>query len=388
MFPKQRTYLDAAAAAPITARARAAFVRASRAYGNPSSPHEEGRAARACLEDARTRIARLTGVKSEAVIFTASATEANTLALVGSSEARLQAGSLPSDLHVLYLPSAHSSTLGAMKELARLGVITETLKLKEGKIDLAHLRTQLRPETVLVAVESICGETGTRFAVRDVRRALDETGRHIHLHVDAAQAPRTDSIERTHLGADTLSLDAQKIGGVRGIGALIAPRHISIAPRMYGGGQERGMRPGTEASALASAFATALEDAQKGRQAFSRRATRMRASLLAILTHEFPDLLVTEGADHAPHVLNLSFVGIDTDYLVALLDEAGLAVATRSACETDALGSRAVFELTGDRERANATLRVSWAPDTRARDLSRFARSLTQAVRFLRESTV
>lgn len=371
-----RTYLDWAAAAPVSPQCMRTFTHALRAFGNPSSPHAEGRAAKEVLEDARTRIARLAMVKPDAVTFTSGATEANALGIVGSMRALWDAGTDPKDIHVLYLPSAHASTQGAIKELRSWGVDAEPLSVMGGVIDLARLKTQVRPSTALMVLEAVCGETGTRFDTRAVRRAIGEK---ILIHVDASQLPLVESFELTRLSADTLSLDAQKAGGVRGIGVLIAPRQVSLAPLIRGGGQERGLRPGTEASALAAAFAHALEEAHDRAPGFHLRATDMRKALMRHL----PACHINGGEAVVPHILNISLPGRDTDYLVALLDEAGFAVATRSACATNEEGSVAVLAMTGDETRAASTLRVSWGPKTNPRDLTRFAKALVRAVRFL-----
>jgi cysteine desulfurase len=185
----------------------------------------------------------------------------------------------------------------------------------------------------------------------------------------------------TRLGADTLTLDAQKIGGVRGSGVLIVPRQVEIAPLLRGGGQERGLRPGTESPALALAFASALEDIDV--PMFVARAQRMREQLLSTLMHTIPSVVLNEGKDQVAHIVNLSLLGRDTDYLVALLSEAGFSVSTKSACATNEEGSRAVLALTGDPERAASTLRISWGPETKEGDLRRFAGALISSVRFM-----
>lgn len=385
VFHKKRTYLDVAAAAPVSRGALQAFLKAVSASGNPSSPHTEGRRASEILEDARLRIARLAGTKPDAVIFTSGATEANALGIEGYIRALIEKGKAPEDMHVLYLPSAHASVIGAVKAVERLGVATEAIVP-----DVKQREAQIRKETVLVILDLVCGETGNIYPVRNVRRALDRQRPHgprITLMVDASQAPRVASFELQHLGADLVSLDAQKVGGVRGIGALIAPRHVPLAPLIEGGGQERGLRPGTEPIALAAAFATALEECDTKRTTFTAKATAQRATLLASLT-SIENLVVHEGREQAPHIVNVSLIGRDTDYLTALLDEAGFAVSTKSACESDAAGSRAVLFMTGDTSQAAATLRISWGLDTSRRDLVRFADALTAAVRFIDENAL
>ena len=388
---RRRTYLDWAAAAPVSARAWKAFEGSRNLFGNPSSPHEEGREAQALLTDARVRIARLAGVKPDAVVFTAGATEANALAILGQVDAQIAAGKDPGQIHVLYLPSAHASTRGAVNQLRERGVEVEALALKDAHLDLAALKAQVRPETALVALEAICGETGTRFDTRGVRQVLNQarTGSEprIRLHADASQLPLVESFELTRIASDTLALDAQKVGGVRGIGALLAPRQVTIRALIEGGGQERGLRPGTESPGLAAAFAAALEEAHERHASFALH-TRMARERLLQRIEGLPSLVVNGGKAHAPHILNVSLLGRDTDYLAALLNEAGFATSTRSACATDAEGSVAVLAYTGDAVRAASTLRISWGPQTKERDLTRFADALVRAVRFMDANAV
>ena len=354
-------------------------------FGNPSSPHAEGRAARELLEDARVRIARLASVKADAVLFTAGATEANALAILGQARARGVSGA-----HVLYLPSAHASTRGAIEVLRREGASVEPLVLTDGAIDLGRLKEQVRAETILIALEAVCGETGTRFDTRGVWRVLESLKLPVRprIHVDASQLPFVEPFELTRLGADTLALDAQKVGGVRGIGALIVPRSVRLLPLMEGGGQERGLRPGTESPALAQAFAIALEEAQEHAPAFSLRAAALQEKFMARIEGALEGVFLNGGKERVPHIVNLTFPKRDTEYLAALLDEAGFAVSTRSACATDSEGSVAVAALHKDPARATSTLRISWGPSTEERALLKGADALINAVRFLEKNAI
>lgn len=370
MLWKRRTYLDIAAGVS----------------GNPSSPHEEGRRAKKMLEDARTTIARLVEVQSDDVIFTSGATEANALAILGAAHARAIATKAP--VHMLYLPSAHASIVENAKMLAAYGATAEPLPVRDYRVDTEALAKLLRKETVLVLMDAVCGETGIVWNTREVAQALKRGfTKPPLLHVDASQAPLTEKLTRAHFDADMLVFDASKVGAVRGIGALIAHRTIPLEPLYQGGGQERGVRSGSEAPELARAFARALSIAAKGRESFRASCERERARLVERITKGVPNVFIQEGRAQAPNILNLSLPGRDTDYLVALLDEAGFAVATRSACETDSdEGSRAVLVLTGDRARALSTLRISWGPSTSTGELARFAKALAKAVMFIDNS--
>lgn len=354
MFWKRRIYLDNSAGVA----------------GNPSSPHEEGRRAKKILEDARTSIARLLEVQSDDVIFTSGATEANALAILGIAKA---------GDHVLYLPSAHASIVENAKLLRERGVISEPLVITNGRVNIDDVKKRIRPETRLVVTEAVCGETGIVWNTREIKNAIGQ----IYLHVDASQAPMTEKITRAHFGADMLTLDASKVSVVRGIGVLIAHRTIPIEPLYRGGGQERGLRSGSESPELARGFAAALGTAALGREDFVARAKRARLDLVKTILSSIPNAYINEGRDQVPNILNLSLPGRDTDYLVALLDEAGFAVSTRSACETDSeTGSRAVLALTNDSERAKATLRISWGHGIGSAELSRFAKALISEAAF------
>jgi cysteine desulfurase len=176
------------------------------------------------------------------------------------------------------------------------------------------------------------------------------------------------------------------VGGVRGTGILAVPQSISLLPTLHGGGQERALRPGTESVAGAVAFSVALCEARENREAFSARAERAREYLLTQIT-DIKNLEVNQGKNGVAHILNISLIDRDTDYLAALLDEAGFAVSTKSACETDSTeGSRAVFALTGDKARASSTLRISWGPKTTERELERFVEAIKDSVAFLDEN--
>jgi cysteine desulfurase len=390
-------YLDWASAAPVSAAARKAFIAALDVFGNPSSPHALGAKAREMLENARLTIALLAGTKTDSIIFTSGATEANALAIQGHVKSLLESGRKASEIHLLYLPTAHASVVDTMQELLRNGILVEPLQITDGQIDLKKLAEQVRSETAFVSIDLVCGETGTIYNARDVRRTLDaaqkkliENGQkvlseRILLHVDASQAPFVESYEHTHLGADLITLDAQKVGGVRGIGVLIRVHpSTKLLPIMQGGGQEQGLRPGTESPALAEAFAVALADAQNGREEFIARAQAMRDSFIHDIKEKFGGCEINVGKHFSPHIINMSFPHIDPDYAVMVLSEAGFSVSTRSACETDSdEGSHTVLALTGDTIRAASTLRISWGPSTPEETLRNFQKELISTLEFL-----
>lgn len=345
--------------------------------GNASSPHAEGRAARVQVEVAREKIARILEVKADDIVFTSGATESNALAILGYVRAARK--HKRNNAHVLYLPSSHASVVENMQLLREEGVVAEPLPIRDAEVDIEAMGRLITPNTILVSMDAVCGETGVVWNTREVSNALKDTG--IRLHVDASQAPLTEKVTRTHFAADMLTFDLSKISQMRGLGVLVAHRTISIEPLYRGGGQERGLRPGSEVPELAVAFADALERAVTRRAGFANKSVDMRNKLVNGLFESVPDALINEGKKQAPNIVNISLLEADTDYLVALLDDAGFAVSTKSACETDTeTGSRAVMAITGDRVRAEHTVRVSWGPNTREQDLLRFVESLKKAL--------
>ena len=380
---KKRTYLDTAAGVA----------------GNPSSPHQEGREAKKILEEARTTIARLIEVQPDDVIFTSGATESNALAILGYVRA-VRLRSRPdapgrNNMHVLYLPSSHASIVENVKMLEEEGVTIEALPIKEYRVDTETLAKMIRPETVLISMDAVCGETGVVWNTREVAEIVRKAptgvaaqsshtrGRAL-LHIDASQAPLSEKITRDHFGADLLTFDGAKVGAMHGCGVLILHRTIPLVPLYRGGGQERSVRPGTEAPELAQKFAEALRAASVGREVFRVSAVRDRARLITRIKGAIPEVSINEGRVQAPHIFNLSLPSRDTDYLVALLDEAGFGVSTRSACESDSEeGSRAVLVLTGDPHKAHATVRISWGPNATPHDFDRFAEAFVRQVAFI-----
>ena len=220
------------------------------------------------LEGARTRIARLLEVQADDIIFTSGATEANALAILGL----LKGGD-----HALYLPSAHASVVENMKLVAERGVAIEPLPIKDYRVDVGALAKLVRPETKLVSMDAVCGETGVTWNTREVKQVI---GSKVMLHVDASQAPLTEKLTRAHFDADMLTLDMSKVSVERGMGLLVARRTIMLSPLFKGGGQERGLRSGSEAPLLAESFAKALARAQEGREAFVAKARAQRARLV------------------------------------------------------------------------------------------------------------
>ena len=249
----ERIYLDYAAAAPLIPPARLAMGAALETMlGNPSAIHTEGQAARALIEAARLLVSRALVARPEQVVFVSGGTEANNLAVQSAIAAARTQGRQLSTMKVLTTAIEHPSLLEPLQALAADGLQVEYVPVSEtGEMILSELRARLTPEVVLVACAYINSEVGTIQPVRTIASAVHEyaasIGTAIWVHIDGAQAPYWVSCQWDSLQADSLALDAGKCGGPLGSGVLVRSLQCTLTPLQRGGGQEQGVRAGTEA---------------------------------------------------------------------------------------------------------------------------------------------
>lgn len=381
-----RVYLDVAATTPVRPEVLAEMQPYwSRQFGNAGALYEEGREAAAALARARTQVARTLSVRSEEVTFTSGGTEANNLALVGFIRARLRSGLQPKDLHVISTEIEHSSVLAPLRELEALRVQVSFVPVTpEGRIDLAALASLLRPETCLISVHLVNNEIGTIQPIRDVARLLSQRyapEARPRLHTDASQAPLFLDCSLERLGADLMTLDGQKIYGPKGIGVLVHRRSTELVPIMVGGGQEGGLRAGTEPLALAAGFARALQLAAAEREVVEPRVRGLRDHFIKELLAAVPRAQLNgTSKDRIANNVNVSIPGIDTEFLVIHLDKEGVAVSTKSTCLADEPGSYTVAALGKSRAHAISTLRITLGTATTEGELTRTAQTIAALV--------
>lgn len=380
-------YMDHAATTPVRDEARAAMLPflGGECYGNPSSIHAAGRAARKALEEARERIAaRLAAVSPREVLFTSGGTEADTLAIAGAARANAARGR-----HALASAVEHHAVLHACDILREEGFAVETLPVDgTGRVDLEAFRAALRPDTILVSVMLANNEVGTIQPVAEiVRIARAANGRKTLVHTDAVQAAGHLPIDVVALDVDLLSLSAHKIYGPKGTGLLYVRRGTRLAPILAGGDQEFGKRPGTENVAGIAGFAAALDLACRERDAESGRLARLRDRLEAGLRARVPGVRVNgHPTERLPHILSACFEGIESEGVVLHLDQEGIGVASGSACAATsrepshvlaAMGVPAVLATSAARYslgRANTEADVDRAVEATARAVTRLRR--------------
>ena len=416
-----RIYLDHASATPLQSDVLTAMMPyLTESFANPSSIHTEGQQAKVVLEEARTNVARLLSVQSECVTFTSGGTESNNLAIIGVVKARHDSGVPYNQIEIITSTIEHPATINTVEYLATLGVAVKYAPVDaRGQIILNELHNLLTPATFLVSIAYVNSEIGViqdigaisrvlaKFtkqqnsvgvtetsAIRGVQIKGDEPyslygegdfmqrsgdvcrlrRSDIYLHVDAAQAPLWLPCELTRLGCDLLSLDAGKFGGPKGVGALIHLKRVPLKNISYGGGQERGLRPGTESLASIVGFATALQLAQSSWVKNTEMVKVLQEYFYEQLKEKIPTAIINGvlGEYRVANNINISIPGIDSEFAVVSLDVAGIAISTKSACSsTSGEGSTVVLAITNDPTRANTTLRFSLGLSTNRAEIEK-----------------
>ena len=350
-------------------------------FGNPASrSHVWGRKAAAAVEAARAAVARRVGAEGREVIFTSGATEANNLAILGAARASTRR-------HVVTVATEHRAVLDPVEALRREGYRTTVLDVNaEGLVDLDAVAAALTPDTALISVMAVNNEIGVRQPLAAIGALCRAAG--VPLHVDAAQAGAFDVIDRDAWDADMVSLSAHKMYGPKGVGALILRRgrgRVPVVPISFGGGHERGLRPGTLPAPLLAGFGAACDLALSGlADGLPIRIAAIRDHLLECLRQSIPDLVVHGSLDHrAPHNLHVAIPGVESEAVILSLRN--VALSTGSACSSADLRPShvlaAIGALTGD---ARATLRFGLGRDTTMAEIDNVVQRLATAVVDLR----
>lgn len=371
-------YLDHAATTPLDPRVLAAMRPwLETEFANPSSRHRAGQRAARALDASRAEIARELGARPEGIVFTSGGTEANALAVLGAARARRRHGR-----HVLVGPTEHASVRECARKLASEGFEVGTLACGEaGALDLASAAKLLRDDTVLVAQMLVQNETGAIYPVRELARLVRARSRNAHVHVDAAQAVGKLDVSLAGLECDSLALCAHKIHGPKGVGALALASDQPIASLWDGGGQERGLRSGTEDVAGIVGLAAAVQLARAERERATELAIRAR-SIVAEGVGELRDACVLGAGDgvlpeHVPHVVAVLLPGAEAEVWAHHLDELDVAVGVGAACSARKTEpSPALLALCLSPAEARRVLRVSFARTTTLDDARGLVRAL------------
>lgn len=355
-----RAYFDWNATAPLRPAARAAMLAALDAPGNASSVHGEGRGTRRLIEEARRQVAALAGAEAKQVTFVSGATEANALALTPAIEA--DGNKAPRDrlfVSAVEHPSVLAGGRFAPEQVEILPVD------RDGRVDPATLAAALaKAERPLVSVMLANNETGVIQPIAEIAGIVHAANG--LLHIDAVQAAGRIPLDMSALGADLMSLSSHKLGGPQGAGALIVRGRLSVAPLIRGGGQERGIRAGTENVAAIAGFGAAAEAARASLATDAARMAALRDRLEAGLRAATPDAVIfAAGVNRLPNTTLVAVPGIKAETALIAFDLNGIAVSSGSACSSGKVAASHVVAAMGmEPALARGAIRISLGPVT------------------------
>ncbi len=379
----RRIYLDHNATTPLhplVVEAMEPYLRS--AFGNPSSVHWAGRKVRDAINNAREQLARLVNCEPAEVVFTSSATESNNTAVKGAAVSRGGRGK-----RIITTTVEHPSVMMPCFYLEHLGFSVQCLDVdREGRLDLAALERALTDETVLLSVMWANNETGTIFPIRQVGELASRSG--VCFHCDAAQAVGKIPVDFKACHVDLMSLSGHKFYAPKGVGALVVRKGVKLPPLLHGGSQEKNRRAGTENVPGIVGLGKACEIAADTMAAESARLRGLRDRLEEGILARIPDALRNgDPAHRLPNTTNLSFLDVDSDALLAGLDQAGIAASSVSACSSGTLKTSRVLEAMGVVEGAVVgTLRLSLGRDNTGEDVAYVLEVLQEVVGRLRKS--
>lgn len=367
-------YLDNSATTKVCPEAaEKALALMTGCYGNPSSLHSMGMDAQREVSAARRTIAEALQAKPEEIFFTSGGTEANNLAIFGAAAARKRAGN-----HIVTTAMEHPSVLGCMAELEKQGyAVTYLAPDGQGRISPEQIAAAISPETVLVSIMLVNNEVGSIFPVEAAAKAIARQKAPALLHVDAVQGFGKLPIRPRRMGIDLLSMSGHKLHAPKGVGALYVASGVRLLPRTFGGGQEKHLRPGTEAVPLIGAFGAAvraLPDYEQGLSAMRALQQEARERLGAI-----PGVTFHSPEDGLPYLLSFSTGSIRSETMLHFLSGKGIFVSSGSACAKGA-ASHVLTAMKLPPAQSQTALRVSFSRWNQPADVQALAQAIEEGM--------
>ena len=351
-------------------------------YGNPSSLHMKGYEAEKLMSEARENVSKLINGDNEGIIFTSGGTESNNLALIGVAESLRKKGN-----HIISSKIEHPSVLNVLKHLEENGFDVTYLDVdKTGKIDLEDFKGAITDKTIFVSIMAVNNEIGTIEPIDEIADIADE--KDIVFHVDAIQAAGKINIDVKKQKIKMVSLSSHKIHGPKGVGALYVDKSVRIRPIIFGGGQEKNLRSGTENLPGIVGFGIASKLAKENFNDNINKLMNLKRKLYQGIVSEIKDIHLNgpdiEGG--APHILNISFAGVRGEVLLHALEEKGIYVSTGSACSSKKKGQSHVLKAIGLKEDLiESAIRFSFGIFNTEEEIDYTVTVLKDKVNFLRK---
>ncbi|MEK7121955.1 MAG: cysteine desulfurase family protein, partial [Patescibacteria group bacterium] len=389
----KRIYLDHSATTCLDKRVRQAMEPFwGENFGNPSALYEEGRKAKKSLDEARVSVASLINARPDEIIFTAGGTESDNLAIFGVVKAFRNQALKP---HIITTKIEHHAILNTVENLEKEGFETTYLNVdRNGLVDPADVKKALRPETALVSVMYANNEIGSiqpiaeiAKIIRDFRKTKSSEAAYPLFHTDACQAAGYLEMDVEKLGVDLMTINGSKIYGPKGTGFLYIRSGVKLKPIIYGGGQEKGLRSGTENVAGIVGLAEAFKIAQKERKKESARLIKLRDKLAQGILKTIPKTVLNgHPKKRLPNNVNVSILGIEGESAVLYLDAYGVSVSTGSACTSLRLEpSHVIAALGRPSEYSHSSLRFTLGRKTNEKEINYVLKVLPEVVKILRE---
>ncbi len=335
-------------------------------YGNPSSLHKKGQMAKAVLDEARGRVAQALGVNADEICFTSGGTESDNLAIVGACLAAKDKGN-----HIITTVAEHPAVTKTVRDMKRRGWKADYIAAPKGVLDLQALEDAVCQKTALVSVMLVNNEIGSLFPVSEVRKILDKKGSRALLHCDAVQGFGKIPFTAESLGADLITISSHKVHGPKGAGALYIKKGTDVFAQIFGGGQERGLRSGTEAMPAIAGFGEAVRIMFRNREVDMQYLLELRKYCLDSLKNLFPDIQVNSPQNGAPHILNVSFPMVRNKDLQKYLSDNEIYVSTAAACKSNHTRGPSVLESMGiSREMAYSAIRISFCAGNKMSEIN------------------
>lgn len=357
-MPSKEIYLDnSATTKPYPEVVQKIYTILTDVYGNPSSIHRLGRESKRELEKARKNIADSLKVKPEEICFTSGGTEADNLAIKGACFANRHLGN-----RIITTTVEHAAVTKTIRDLKKQGWEAEYIPALSGKLDLEALEKAIDEKTVLISVMLVNNETGCVFPVHKIKEIIKKKNSQAILHCDAVQGYGKIKFSASELGVDLLSISAHKIHGPKGVGALYVKNGTKMFSVNLGGGQERGLRSGTESVPLIAGFGEAVKIMFSNFEKDTAHLKKLRNYCLDRIKKMLPGAVINSAKDGAPHIVNISLPGLANRDVLEFLDSRGIFVSSAAACKSNHSRGPSVLESLGiSRDLANSALRISFS---------------------------